>query len=261
MRLPIYQVDAFAARPFAGNPAAVLPLERFPDDALLQGIALENNLSETAFLAREAGAWRLRWFTPTTEVPLCGHATLASAWVVTERLDPGRRRVVFHTASGPLTVERNGDRFVMDFPTRPPRPVETPVGLEAALGARAVEVLDDGFNLIAVLESAAAVRALAPDFRALARLGAAGVAVTAAGDEGYDCVSRYFAPAKGIDEDPVTGGAHCGLAPYWAARLGQPEIRAFQASPRGGEMVCRVRGDRVDLEGTCRFYMEGEVEV
>lgn len=261
MQLEFHQVDAFSDRPFSGNPAMVYRLDAWLADDLMQKIAAEHNLAETAFLVREGQAWHIRWFTPTTEVPLCGHATLASAWVVTERLDPGRRRVVFHTASGALTVERNGDRFVMDFPTRPPRPVETPVGLEAALGARAVEVLHDGFNLIAVLESAAAVRALAPDFRALARLGAAGVAVTAAGDEGYDCVSRYFAPAKGIDEDPVTGGAHCGLAPYWAARLGKPEIRAFQASPRGGEMVCRVRGDRVDLEGTCRFYMEGEVEV
>lgn len=261
MRVPIYQVDAFAARPFGGNPAAVMPLERFPEDALLQGMALENNLSETAFLAREGAEWRLRWFTPTTEVPLCGHATLASAWVVTERLEPGSRRVVFQTRSGPLAVERKGDRFVMDFPTRRPRPIEAPAGLEDALGARVVEALHDGFNLIAVLESAAAVRALKPDHRALLRLRAEGVSVTAPGDEGYDCVSRYFAPAKGIDEDPVTGGAHCGLAPYWSARLGKPEIRAFQASPRGGEMVCRVRGDRVDLEGTCRFYMEGEAEV
>jgi predicted PhzF superfamily epimerase YddE/YHI9 len=227
MRVPIYQVDAFAVRKFSGNPAAVMPLPAFLDDALLQAIALENNLSETAFLVSEGRDWQLRWFTPRTEVPLCGHGTLASAWVVTERLDPGCERVVFHTLSGPLTVQRRGDRFVMDFPTRSPAPVDPPAGLEAAVG----------------------------------RLDAGGLIVTAPGDQGYDCVSRYFAPAKGIAEDPVTGGAHCALAPFWGARLGKPEIRAYQASARGGAMTCRVRGDRVDLEGGCVFYMEGEAEV
>ena len=261
MRVPIYQVDAFAARKFGGNPAAVMPLQAFLDDAVLQAIALENNLSETAFLVREGRDWRLRWFTPTVEVPLCGHATLASAWVVTERLDPGCERVVFHTVSGPLTVQRRGGRFVMDFPARAPTPRDPPAGLEAALGAHAVEVLHDGFNYLVVLDSATTVRGLKPDLPAVARLGAAGVVVTAAGDQGYDCVSRYFAPAKGIDEDPVTGGAHCALAPFWTARLERPEIRAYQASARGGEMTCRVRGERVELEGACIFYMEGEAEV
>jgi PhzF family phenazine biosynthesis protein len=261
MRVPIYQVDAFAVRRFGGNPAAVMLLQAFLDDSLLQAIALENNLSETAFLVRQDHDWRLRWFTPALEVPLCGHATLASAWVVTERLDPGRQRVVFHTLSGPLTVRREQQRFVMDFPARPPTPVEAPGGLETALGARPVEVLHDRFNYLVVLDAAATVRGLAPDHSALGRLGAAGVIVTAPGDQGYDCVSRYFAPAKGIDEDPVTGGAHCALAPYWSARLGKPEIRAFQASARGGEMVCRPRGERVELEGACVFYMEGEAEI
>ncbi len=261
MRVPIYQVDAFAVRRFGGNPAAVMPLPAFLDDAVLQAIAPENNLSETAFLVRAGRDWRLRWFTPATEVPLCGHATLASAWVVTERLDPGSQRVVFRTASGPLTVERAGERFVMDFPARSPKPVEPPSGLEAALGARAVEVHHDRFNYIVVLESAATVQNLEPDHPAIVRLGAAGVVVTAPGDQGHDCVSRYFAPAKGVDEDPVTGGAHCALAPFWCSRLGKREICAFQASARGGEMLCRVKGERVELEGSCVFYMEGEAEI
>lgn len=261
MRIPIYQVDAFANRRFGGNPAAVMPLPFFLDDATLQALALENNLSETAFLVRHGDDWRLRWFTPTVEEPLCGHATLASAWVVSERLDPGRERMVFHTASGPLRVERKGTRFVMDFPARPPAPAMAPEGLDAALGAHAVEVLHDRFNYLARLDSADTVRRLAPDRSALGRIDARGVIVTAAGDKGYDCVSRFFAPAKGIDEDPVTGGAHCALAPYWCERLGKPEIRAFQASKRGGEMVCRLRGERVELEGSCIFYMEGQAEV
>jgi PhzF family phenazine biosynthesis protein len=239
-----------------------MPLHAFLDDAVLQSIALENNLSETAFLVREGQDWRLRWFTPTTEVPLCGHATLASAWVVAERLDRGCERIVFHTMSGALTVRRKGDRFVMDFPARPATPAQPSAALEAALGARPIEVFHDGFNYLAVLDSAATVRRLSPDHSAIARLdGAVGVVVTASGDENYDCVSRYFAPAKGIDEDPVTGGAHCALAPFWSARLGKSEIRAFQASARGGEILCRVRGDRVELEGACVFYMEGEAEI
>jgi len=261
MRIAIFHVDAFTADKFAGNPAAVMPLPSFLDDSLLQAIARENNLSETAFLVPHGEDWRLRWFTPATEVPLCGHATLASAWVVTQRLDPGRQRVVFHTASGPLRVERAGERFVMDFPARHPAPVEVPPGLEAALGARPVEVLHDGFNYLALLDSADSVRRVTPDFRAISRLDAGGLVVTAPGDRGYDCVSRYFAPAKGIDEDPVTGGAHCALTPFWTGRLGKREIRAFQASARGGELVCRMRDDRVELEGECVFYMEGQAEV
>lgn len=261
MRIPIYQVDAFATKRFSGNPAAVMPLQSFPEDAVLQAIAAENNLSETAFLVPQGGDWRLRWFTPMKEVPLCGHATLASAWVVTRRLEPGADVVVFHTASGPLTVRRNGERFIMDFPVRTPVGIEAPAGLEAALGARPAEVLYDRFNYIAVLESPAAVRNLQPDFAAIARFDVGGVVVTARGDEGYDCVSRYFAPAKGIDEDPVTGAAHCALAPLWSERLGKPEVRAYQASRRGGELICRPKGERVELEGGCVFYMEGVADV
>lgn len=261
MRIPIFQLDAFTARRFAGNPAAVMPMHSFLPDAVLQAIAAENNLAETAFLVPEGGDYRLRWFTPTTEVPLCGHATLASAAVVMERLEPGRSRVVFHTASGPLTVSRTNAGYLMDFPVRPFEPVATPPGLAEALAVVPIEVVDDTFNYIALLECAQLVRELAPDIAALARLDRCGVVVTAPGDSSYDFVSRYFAPAKGIPEDPVTGGAHCALAPYWAKRLGKTTFHAYQASGRGGEIICRLAGERVELEGSCVFYLEGEVEI
>lgn len=262
MRVPIYQIDAFAATPFSGNPAAVMPLSTFLDDATLQSVAAENNLAETAFIVRDGDDYRLRWFTPAVEVPLCGHATLASSWVVMERLEPGRSTVSFHTKSGELVVRRNGDGFVMDFPVRTVTPIETPPGLAAALRSQPMEVFHDGFNFVAILDSAKTVRELEPNFAAIKALDSiAGVIVTAAGDEDYDCVSRYFAPQKGIDEDPVTGGAHCALAPLWTARLGKSEINAYQASTRGGAMRCRMRGERVELEGTCIFYMQGEAEI
>jgi PhzF family phenazine biosynthesis protein len=261
MRTPIFQLDAFTTRRFAGNPAAVMPMDRFPEDAVLQAIAAENNLAETAFLIPEGGNYRLRWFTPITEVPLCGHATLASSAVVMERLEPGRSRVIFHSASGPLTVDRTDAGYVMDFPARPSEPVSTPPGLAEALGVVPVEVVADVFNYLALLKSAQVVRELAPDFPAIARLDRSGVIVTAPGDGTYDFVSRYFAPAKGIPEDPVTGGAHCALVPYWAQRLHKTAFRAYQASRRGGEILCRVMGDRVELEGSCVFYLEGEVEI
>jgi PhzF family phenazine biosynthesis protein len=261
MRTPIFQIDAFATRRFAGNPAAVIPMDSFPADAVLQAIAAENNLSETAFLVREGGDYRLRWFTPNLEVPLCGHATLASAAVVMERLEPGRSSVVFHSASGPLTVNRSNAGYVMNFPARPSEPVSTPPGLAGTLGVVPVEVFSNAFNYLALLESVQALRELTPDMAALARMDRPGVIVTAPGDGNYDFVSRYFAPAKGIHEDPVTGAAHCMLAPYWSKRLGKTKFRAFQASSRGGEIICRLAGDRVELEGSCVFYLEGMVEI
>ena len=261
MRTKIFQVDAFAARRFAGNPAAVVLLDVFLDDAVLQAIAAENNLAETAFLVPDNGDYRLRWFTPTVEVPLCGHATLASAAVVMERLEPGRQRVVFSSASGPLTVSQKDGGYVMNFPALRSARVPAPDGLADALGVVPVEVFADEFNYLVLVKSVLTVRQLAPKMDGLARLDRSGVIVTAQGSEGYDFVSRYFAPAKGIPEDPVTGGAHCMLAPYWAQRLGKTEFRAYQASRRGGEIVCRLAGDRVDLEGSCVFYMEGEVEI
>jgi PhzF family phenazine biosynthesis protein len=261
MRMQIFQVDAFASRRFTGNPAAVMPMDRFLDDAVLQAIAAENNLSETAFLMPEGGDYRLRWFTPITEVPLCGHATLASAAVVMERLEPRRSKVVFHSASGPLTVKRTEAGYVMDLPIRSSEPVPTPPDLADALGVVPVEVFVNAFNYMALLESAEVLRELAPDMTALARMDRPGVIVTAQADGIYDFVSRYFAPGKGIPEDPVTGAAHCMLTPYWAKRLNKTEFRAFQASQRGGEITCRLVGDRVELEGSCVFYLEGEVEI
>jgi predicted PhzF superfamily epimerase YddE/YHI9 len=262
MRLPIFHIDAFTTIRFAGNPAAVVPVERYPDDAVMQAIAMENNLSETAFLEPAGDDWNLRWFTPTVEVPLCGHATLASAWVVLERLQRDRRAVTFHTrASGPLHVSRRPPGYAMDFPSRPATKTAAPSGIAAALGAAPTEVLANEANYLAVMESAAIVRQLSPDIAAIARLDRKGIIVTAAGDGDYDCVSRYFTPAKGIAEDPVTGGAHCALTPYWTARLGKPVLRAYQASRRGGELRCRQDGDRVELAGECAPYLEGEIEV
>lgn len=261
MRCPIYQLDAFAERLFTGNPAAVVLLERYPPDATMQAIAAENNLAETAFLVREGGGYRLRWFTPAVEVPLCGHATLASAAVVMEKLEPERTRVVFQSASGPLTVRRGKDTYIMNFPARPSEPVAPPDGLAVALGAAPHEVFVNAFNYMAVYTRPDTIRSLTPDMAALARHDRPGIIVTAPGDGRYDFVSRYFAPAKGIPEDPVTGAAHCMLAPYWAARLGKTALTGFQASPRGGEVICRLVGDRVELEGRCVFYLQGEVEL
>jgi len=260
MRYPIFQVDAFATRRFEGNPAAVVSMKTFPDDATMLAVAAENNLSETAFLVRDGADYRLRWFTPRVEVPLCGHATLASAAVVMERLEPGRDRVIFHTASGALTVIRTNGNYVMNFPARPCDPVAAPSGLAEALGAVPAEVYVNAFNYLAVLDSPEILRALSPNMAAIARMDRPGVIVTALGEDPYDFISRYFAPAKGIAEDPVTGAAHCMLAPYWAKRLGKTVLTAFQASRRGGKVTCRMLGDRVELEGGCVFFLEGEVE-
>src|SRR5262245_11618143 len=260
MHVPIFQVDAFTTRRFAGNPAAVMLMEGFPPDEMLQAIAAENNLAETAFLVSAGDDYRLRWFTPTTEVPLCGHATLASAAVVMERLQPGRRKVVFHSASGPLTVSRTNESYIMDFPAPASEPLPAPHELAEALGVIPIEVLANSFNYLVLLESTHAVAGLAPHMALLSRLDRSGVIVTAQGDEDCDFVSRYFAPAKGIPEDPVTGGAHCALTPFWAKRLGRSEFHAYQASRRGGSMRCRLAGDRVEIEGYCVFYLEGEIE-
>jgi PhzF family phenazine biosynthesis protein len=261
VRVPIYQLDAFTSQRFAGNPAAVMLMEDFPSDAVLQAIAEENNLAETAFIVPNGDDYRLRWFTPKVEVPLCGHATLASAAVVLERLSPSRRRVVFDTASGPPTVTRAEGGYVMNFPVRSTHAVAAPAGFADSIGADPLEVVWDGFNFLARLKDAGTVRCLAPDMSRIANLDSHGVIVTAHGDGVYDFVSRYFAPNKGIPEDPVTGGAHCALAHYWAARLGKTDFFAFQASARGGEITCRLLDDRVELEGTCVFYLEGEAEI
>ncbi len=261
MRTRIFQVDAFTRTRFSGNPAAVMPLEAFPADPLLQALAAENNLSETAFLVGGDGSYQLRWFTPQVEVPLCGHATLASAAVVLERLEPGRSAVTFHTASGALHVRRAGSGYAMDFPSRPTAEVGASEALNRALGAVPHTVRADAVNYLAVLESAQKVRELKPDIAAIAGLDRLGVIVTARGDGEYDCVSRYFTPARGVAEDPVTGSAHCALAPYWSQQLGKSRLNAYQASTRGGELICTVSGARVELEGACVFYLEGYAEL
>ncbi len=248
----LYHVDSFTAVPFAGNPAAVCLLDGPADDAWMQAVAAEMNLSETAFVrARPDGAFDLRWFTPAMEVDLCGHATLASAHVLweTARLRPDSP-AVFHTLSGPLTATKGPDRIRMDFPADPSSSCAAPGGFAAALGAVPDEVERSRINYIASFPDEATVRGLAPDFRALARLAPHGVIVTSrADDSAYDFVSRYFAPSFGIDEDPVTGSAHCCLGPFWASRLGRDELTAFQASRRGGAVHVRVAGDRVILGG------------
>ncbi|HZZ85997.1 MAG TPA: PhzF family phenazine biosynthesis protein [Anaeromyxobacteraceae bacterium] len=259
MRVPIYQVDAFTSRPFGGNPAAVCPLERWPADALLQSIASENNLSETAFLVPEGEGWHLRWFTPTVEVDLCGHATLAAAHVVLTRLSPARESVSFRTASGVLTVKRAGGRLSMTLPRLAPERIEPPPGLARALGVEPLETWRS-HDLMAVLASEELVRDLAPDLAAVAGLDAPGLIVTAQG-RAVDFVSRYFGPRLGLPEDPVTGSAHCTLVPYWAERLGKSRLHAFQVSARGGELFCQSGEDLVVLAGHVADYLEGVLQV
>lgn len=259
MKLPIFQVDAFADRVFAGNPAAVVLLQEWLPDAVLQGIAMENNLSETAFVVPRGASFDLRWFTPTVEVDLCGHATLASAHVIFEQGQAKGNEVVFESAGGTLTVRREGDLLAMDFPARPPRRVPDDPSLSAALGA-APQELQAARDLMAVYGSQAEVEALKPDFAALSGLDAFAVIVTAPGDT-CDFVSRFFAPAVGIPEDPVTGSAHCTLVPYWSERLGKTALHARQISARGGELHCEHRGDRVVLKGRAVGYLHGQIEV
>ncbi len=261
MRLPIYQVDAFTDEVFKGNPAAIMPLQEWLPDATMQAIAAENNLAETAFFVPENGGYGLRWFTPEVEIDLCGHATLASAWVIFHKLDGTRKSVDFHTRSGVLHVAQDGEsgRLEMDFPARPPQAATAGAGLLQALGVPPVETLAARDYLL-VYDDAETVRSLRPDMRGLAALDKAAVIVTAPGDRpGIDCVSRFFAPAMGIPEDPVTGSAHCTIVPYWAKRLGRSEITAYQASKRGGTLHCRLDGDRVRMAGSCRAFMEGSV--
>ena len=260
MRLPFSQIDAFASAPFAGNPAAVIPLTAWLDDAMLQAIAAENNLSETAFLLPdESGAadFELRWFTPRTEVVMCGHATLASGHFVLSS-DSEREKVSFRTRrAGVLEVGRAGDGYELALPAWTPGPKPLPE-IVAALGhANVVETLwHPARYAVVVLETADQVRALEPDFRALAALGDILTIVTAPGDDS-DIITRAFAPGGGIDEDPVTGSAHAVIIPYWAKCLGRDSFTAFQASRRGGRLTCRLDGERAVLGGTCVTVIEG----
>lgn len=254
---PLFVVDAFASRRFSGNPAAVMPLPRFEDDTLLQSIAAEHNLSETAFLVRDGPDFRIRWFTPTAEVGLCGHATLASAAVVLERLEPERESVVFRSKSGPLSVRRAESGYLMDFPRRIGVPLDPTPALLRAVGRRPEQLFVDPIDYLAVLPDGASVRQFRPDREAILALDRTGLILTAPESPPYDFVSRYFAPAVGVLEDPVTGSAHCLLTPYWAERLGKTRLRGHQASARGGDLECTLEGDRVLLGGSCVFYSEG----
>jgi PhzF family phenazine biosynthesis protein len=259
--LPLYHVDAFADRPFSGNPAAVCLLPSPREGAWMQQVAAEMNLSETAFLLARADGFELRWFTPAVEVDLCGHATLASAHVLweTERL-ASHHPVRFHTRSGVLTCQRTGGRIEMDFPSTPAIAQPGPAELSTALGATPRWVGKTRFDYLAELESEAAIRSLKPDFSRIAALGGRGFIVTArASSTGFDFVSRFFAPATGVNEDPVTGSAHCCLAPYWAERLGKEELTGYQASPRGGVVGVRVVGDRVRLRGNAVTVLRSEL--
>jgi PhzF family phenazine biosynthesis protein len=260
LRLPLYQVDAFTDRPFHGNPAAVVPLERWLPDKTLQAIAAENNLSETAFLVPREDGWDLRWFTPRIEVELCGHATLASARIVFDRLAEGSDEARFHTRSGELGVRADGADLVLDFPACPPTPCEAPAGLVDALGGSPREFLTSSLYDLVIYGSEAEVREVVPDERALLAHEKMGVIISAPGDE-VDFVSRFFAPRVGILEDPVTGSAHCVSTPYWAKRLGRPRLRARQISERVGDLVCEDRGERVSIAGRAVVYLEGEINV
>jgi PhzF family phenazine biosynthesis protein len=265
MGTPIYQVDAFTAEPFRGNPAAVCvlpkPSPEAGDAAWMQDVAREMNLSETAFVHKQRDGFSLRWFTPTVEVELCGHATLASAHVLYETgLVPPNAWARFHTLSGLLTAARNGDEIVLDFPATPPEATDAPPGLLEALGVEPVYVGASRFDYLVEVTSEEVVRDLEPDFAALKALDTRGVMVTsAASSEGFDFVSRFFAPGAGIDEDPVTGSAHCCLGPFWRERLGKDEMVAYQASARGGVVRVRVEGERVRLGGRAVTVLRGEL--
>lgn len=259
MTLSMYQVDAFADRVFTGNPAAVCPLDAWLPDAVLQAIAAENNLAETAYFVREGADYRLRWFTPVAEVDLCGHATLASADVLFRILGYDGDAVRFHTRSGVLQVTCDGGLYAMDFPATVPEPCDIDPALAAALGVTPVATLR-AFDHVVVLDSEETVRSLTPDFARMASLDLRGVAVTAAGTR-VDFVSRFFAPKFGINEDPVTGSAHCELAPYWATRFGRTDLTAEQLSSRGGAVWCGVRGDRVTLRGRAAHYMTATISL
>ena len=259
MKLTLYQIDAFASRVFAGNPAAVCPLEKWLEHDLMQAIAMENNLSETAFFVPLDQGYHIRWFTPASEVDLCGHATLASAYVLFTYLDPSMTKVSFQSRSGLLTVSKQDDLLSMDFPSQPPAPCRAPAELIEALGKKPSEVLrsQDYFVLFPGEED---VRTLDPDMILLKKLDLRGVTVTARGKDA-DFVSRFFAPKYGINEDPVTGSAHCALVPYWAGRLRKKDLHAHQVSKRGGELFCKDGGDRVIISGRAVAYMQGIITI
>lgn len=263
MTIPIYQADAFTDTLFGGNPAAVCPLNSWLPDETMQKIAAENNLAETAFFVKTEKGYLLRWFTPEFEIDLCGHATLATAHILFTELGYTAATISFETMkAGVLTVTKNGDKYTLDFPSRPPEPVALPMELITALGGKIpVEVLKSR-DYFVVYESEQDIRDIKPDFNLLAKIDTVGVVVTAEGDAAdVDFVSRFFAPGAGIPEDPVTGSAHCNLIPYWADMLEKEELHAFQLSSRKGELWCELKGDRVLMSGKAVTYLKGEIYI
>lgn len=260
MQLPLITINAFTSHSFSGNPAAVTLLEKWLDVATMQAIAAQNNIAETAFLTKAGpGVYEIRWFTPAVEVPLCGHATLASAFALRESFGETADKITFESKSGPLSVDFDGSRYTLDFPSQPPTPIATPAWFVNAFGANPVEFHKSAFSL-AIFPSQEIVAALDPDFSLLARTKGSNVIVSAPGNE-HDFVSRFFAPADGIDEDPVTGSAHCILTPYWAKRLRKTTLRARQISRRGGELQCELAGDRVLISGRAQLYSEATIHL
>ena len=262
MNFTLYQVDAFTNKLFCGNPAAVIPLEKWIDDKLMQQLAMENNLSETVFFVPSSEQdidYDIRWFTPAIEINLCGHATLASAYVLYKFLGFKKAKIVFHSKSGKLEVENNGDVFRMDFPSWPPEKLyEYHPGLQKALGVDEIVGVYKYRDLLVELPNERVVRNCKPDFTLLKSIGEK-VIITAPGSDDIDFVSRFFAPSAGIDEDPVTGSSHSQLIPFWSEKLGKKKMVALQVSERGGELLCGMWGDRVTMAGQCVFYMKGEV--
>lgn len=260
MTIPIYQVDAFTEELYGGNPAAICPLSEWLPAPQMQKIAAENNLAETAFFIPQGNDFELRWFTPEVEIDLCGHATLATAHILFTILGYERDVINFHTLkAGTLSVRRSGDKYMLDFPSRIPEAVQVPPGLLEAIGGNPVEVLRSR-DYFLVYEKESDVVSLSPDFFALSQIDSIGFIATAPGDNS-DFVSRFFAPSAGINEDPVTGSAHCNLIPYWANRLGKENMHAYQVSARRGELWCQLKGDRVLMSGRAVTYLKGEIYV
>lgn len=259
MKLPYYEVSAFATNPFGGNPAGVCPLDGWLPDSVLQGIAANNNLAETAFTVQRGDDFDLRWFTPTVEMDLCGHATLAAAFVLFNERGLRSNKVHFHSRSGLLTVSRENTQLTLDFPSRPAAACAVPDALVRGLAAKPTEVLK-ARDYLAVFANEAEVRALIPDFAVLKTLDCLGIIATAPGSD-CDFVSRFFAPGAGVDEDPVTGSAHCTLIPYWAGRLRKSKLFARQVSKRGGELFCELIGERTKIGGRATLYQRGEIQI
>lgn len=260
MKLDIYQVDAFTKTLFKGNPAAIVPLKEWISDAQMQSIAAENNLAETAFIVHEKKGFRIRWFTPAVEVDLCGHATLAAAYLYFKELGYSENTIIFNSKSGPLSVNWADEVLFLDFPTDVISSTPLPENLEKALGASITNCIKGKTDILVELPSQSAIEALTPDFRLLSTIKARGIIATAKGDK-VDFVSRFFAPQSGIDEDPVTGSAHTTLIPYWAEKLNKNQMNALQLSKRGGELRCELRNNRVLIGGNAVLYLKGEIYI